>query len=423
LLIAGKYGPAPENVVNAHARVTASRKSVAPRVEVEFASIQSRRYRCPIHMPFPSYGIRRRLKALRRQLLRGIYEILRFAGRKTLRLGPPIGTFRGLDSPDAHLVLAGQEIRPPGARSLRVLCHLNQHGRQPWPIFWRRFPQARLVGSSLALLDSKKRLMVESVFGEEYSRTDPSYNYNILPPARFLPGPWTSLVSFWCSRAHYQFYHWITDGLPRLALLDRFPAETRILIPAESRPYITESLEMLGLSDRCRPTSETHLQIEDYYFSSPITMTGTDNPYAIHFLRSKLLGKAAPWSSPSEKIYITRRNGSRSAIQEEEIIDLLSGRGWTIVEAEKHSLREQIALFSQARSICAIHGAALTNLIWCRKGCKVLELCAASYLNGCYEGIAAYLDLDYRFMIFDADSRFRLKVDLDEFKRAVAELD
>jgi hypothetical protein len=359
-----------------------------------------------------------------RGLIRGWQEFLRVVGGNTVRLGPPVGTFSGLDSPDAHLVLARQELRPAGPDSLRIKCQLSQNSYQPWPIFWRRFSHARLVGRSLALLNPEKRVMAESIFGEAGVQNDPGYHYSFLPPATVLSGPWTSVISWWCyGMAPYRHYHWVTDGLPRLALLDRFPAETRILIPAGSPAHIYQALEILNVADRCRPTPETHLQIEDYYFSSPVAMTGTDNPYAIHFLRDRFLGAAAPLPFPAEKIYITRRKSSRSTHQEQEISDLLGARGWTIIEAENYSLREQIALFSQARSICSVHGAALTNLIWCRKGCRVLELCAANFLNGCLEGLAAYLDLDYRFLIFDADSQLRPNVDLVRFSAAIDELD
>ncbi len=152
-------------------------------------------------------------------------------------------------------------------------------------------------------------------------------------------------------------------------------------------------------------------------------MTGCDNPYAIGFLREKFLKAAATLPVASEKIYISRLGTGRGALQEKEMVDFLWGEGWMILEAEKHSLREQIALFSNARTICSIHGAGLTNLIWCQKGCKVLELCPANFLNGCYEGLAAYGDLDYRFLVFPADRKSQLNVDLKSFTNAIRALD
>lgn len=104
------------------------------------------------------------------------------------------------------------------------------------------------------------------------------------------------------------------------------------------------------------------------------------------------------------------------------MIEFLQGEGWAIVQLEKYSFKEQISLFRNARAVCSIHGAGLANLLWCDKGCKVLELSAANYLNGSLEGLALCLGLDHRFLVFEADSKFRITVDLKKFKSAIRAL-
>ncbi len=117
------------------------------------------------------------------------------------------------------------------------------------------------MGKSLAVLGRDKQVLLESVYGLEWYRNDPSYTYFKLPPATHLPGSWTSLLSRWCrshDRQYANYYHWMMDGLPRLALLDHFPPDTRILVPELFKSFQRESLEILGLLDRCRPTPEIH---------------------------------------------------------------------------------------------------------------------------------------------------------------------
>jgi len=104
------------------------------------------------------------------------------------------------------------------------------------------------------------------------------------------------------------------------------------------------------------------------------------------------------------------------------MIDILKAEGWAIIQAEKLSFREQIALFAGARAVCAVHGAGLTNLLWSPPGCHVLELCAANFLNGCYESMAVYNGLDHRYLVFEADRQYRLKVDLGVFTEALRRL-
>jgi capsular polysaccharide biosynthesis protein len=371
-------------------------------------------------LKIPWRAFRRSRWAVRRRVL----DVARFVGARTLRFGGPIGRYRCLDSPGAEIVIEGQKIKPAAPGNLRERSRLLQNGRQPWPVFYKRIPQARLVGKSLAVLRGDKRIMAEAIFDFHNSAGyDPSEYYLCLPPATRLEGPWTSVVSHWFCTAHYYYYHWLLDGLPRLALLDRFPAGTRIIMPEPLVKYHRESLEIMGLLDRIRVTPEPHLEVEDYYFSSPTAMTGCDNPYAIEFLRRTFLPAAAELASYPEKIYISRRKASRAPLEEERLSAFLRDKGWTILATEDFSMREQIALFSRARAVCAVHGAGLTNLLWCPPGCRVLELCADNYLNGGYEGLAAYLHLPYHYRVFPADVNWRLKIDFDEVVRAVRALE
>lgn len=369
-------------------------------------------------------GLRATLKPLYRLVRRGIIDIFRWLGQGSERLGPPVALYSTLDHPeDVHLILPGQESRPVAPDCLRIRCGFRQHLRQPWPIFWQKIAPARLVGPSLAVMGPDKRLMVESVYDEHHGLDDPSYNYLYLPPAAHLGGAWTSVLSRWFPATSGSYYHWLMDALPRLALLEQFPTDTGILVTATLTSFQRETLEILNLTDRCRPTPETHLIIENYYHSSFTAMTGCDNPYAISFLRGKFLSAASPTAPRHEKVYISRLNSARRAHNEEAIVSILQDQGWAIIETQDYSFREQVALFSHARAICATHGAGLTNLLWCPKGAKVLELCPENFLNGCYESLAAHLDLDYRYLVFPADSNYRMQIDVDRFTAALADMD
>ena len=359
------------------------------------------------------------LKKIRRWLIQVGIDTVRQIGRISVRWGAPVGTYAMLDQPRAiSMILDRQESVPATPGSLRDICGFRQDKEQPFPIFWVHLPHARLVGKSLAVLNEEKEAMLESLYGYQYV-TDPSFNYLHLPPAIKLHGNWTNVMGRWCNSSKSTFYHWMFDAVPRLALLGRFPSDTRIMIPAHLFPAQTELLEMLGVADRCRPTPEHHVLVENYYYSSFTSRQGCDNPYAIQFLREKFLHAAAEVAAVSGKIYIARRGGNRTPLQEEAMIAFLEQEGWSIVQAERLSLREQIGIFRQARAVCAPHGAALTNLVWCSPGCKVLEICSASYLNGCYESIALNMGLDYRFLVFPADSKQQAKVDMTSFKAAI----
>ncbi len=305
----------------------------------------------------------------------------------------------------------------PARNSLRAIRGWGQESFQPWPFFWSEHPEARLVGPHLILTDHAGRGAMEAMFAvpgirERYHPADRFYPWQ--PPPLRLEGAWTSIISEWNDSSNY--YHWFMDGLSRLALLDSFPPETRLLVHHPLTAYQRASLKLLGLEHRIRECQEEHLIIERFFFASPSSMTGCHNPHAVAFLRQKFLPKATPLPDAPTCFYISRKGKTRGLVNEEEILALCREKNWAVVDPEAMELVEQIALFAGARAVIALHGAALTNLLWSPQGCRVLELLAENYLNGCYEGLAETTGADYHFRIYPADHQQRIRVNLDDLK-------
>jgi capsular polysaccharide biosynthesis protein len=249
--------------------------------------------------------------------------------------------------------------------------------------------------------------------------TEPSNQYLMLPPAVRLAGNWTSVVSRWS----YGFHHWWMDVLPRLAVLHELPADTQILVHPKLDLYQVETLKLLGLQDRVRLTPERHLLVENYFFASPTGMTGCRNPYAVEWLRQHFLSFAdKEWQSP-RRFYIRRLGRTRGLVNEAEVIDFLQQKGWAIVDLESMPVRRQIQLFAGAELVCGLHGAAFTNLLWSSSRCRVLEICAANFLNGVYEGLAEVVGARHRFIICSADGAFVARVPMKDFQREIIALE
>ena len=331
--------------------------------------------------------------------------------------GPPKGYFSDVTvlrdkKIQGRIILPCQKVPAIGRDSLRKRCGLGQDCFQPWPIFWSHHSKARLVGPTLVLLNQKKQASLEAMYNLHCYKNDPGYRYLKLPPPVRLEGNWTSVVSMWSQG----FYHWFADVLPRLALLSEFPSDTRIITPPLNFSYEKDTLKLLGLEQRIRPTFERHLIVEDFYFSSPTAMTGCYDPFAIDCLRWNFLKFADESFDSPRRFYVGRVGKTRGVINEQQVLDEMARRGWGIVDCEQLSMAQQIKLFSNAEAVCALHGAALTNLIWCRPGCRVFELVAENYSNGVFEGIAEIVGLHHRYLMCEADSAFRAFVPMDQFK-------
>lgn len=352
-----------------------------------------------------------------------LVECFRKLGRRTIRIGAAVGFFSGDElvgkGAPGRIILPSQTLKPAAPDCLR--SSMKQNGWQPWPVFWIRHRNARLVSPTLALLDENKRLLLESVWGSQCAVGDPANTYLFLPKAVQLDGCWTSIVARWNFKTGY--YHWLTDSLPRLALLKEFPRDTSVIVPANLCSFQIETLKLLGLEGRYRCTHEKHLLVENYYFSSATAMSGCDNPYAVRFLRENFLKHADASGPTCRKLFIRRKGKTRGISNETEVADFFANKGWTILDMENIPFVRQIQLFANVEMVCGLHGAAFTNLLWCRPGTKVLELCASNFLNGCYEGIASYVDANHRFMIFPGESSFSIFVDLKSLDRVLKEME
>ena len=334
-----------------------------------------------------------------------------------IAFGAPKGTFSGLrlvqiGQSEGKLIRISQELPSLPPRSLIREADMKQNGEQPWPVFWARLPYCRLVGPSLVPMNANKEIMIDAAYGKDFFQTDPSYNYLTLPPPAELKGSWTSVIGRW----EEGYYHWFTDALPRLASLKDLPPDTQILIRGQLKGFTKHSLEMLGLVDRVRETKKTHLVLEDFYFLSPVGMTGCTNPASVKWLRESFLPHAAPGGFPA-KVFIQREGKTRGLSNKREVEGLFRKNGWWVIDLEKVTFAEQIAIFSRATHIVGEHGAGFTNLLWCNPDCQVTELCADNYLNGCYEGISLCIGLKHDFMAFHADDTNCFFVSLNAFDK------
>jgi hypothetical protein len=381
--------------------------------------MQTRRYPA-LHRP---------LKKMRRLLMDtlpmralDVWRVL--APASSLRFGPPKGSFsvyqslRSENRQPSRVVLTDQGAPRTTPDSLLVASGLHQHDTQPWPIFWSHHQNARLVAASLALLDERKRICREAIYGDLYLEVDPAWHYAALPKPVFLEGNWTSVVSCWTPNTGVPtFTHWLLDALPRLALLKEFPPDTKILVPSALAGYQKETLKLLGLLDRVRCTPEKHVIVENYYFSPPSVMIDCYSPYGVNWLRSAFLPHADKSYHGPKRFVIQRKGKTRGLKNEAEVNEFFRKLGWEIIDTEKLTFAQEIELFAKAEAFAGVLGSGFTNAVWSPSGCKVITLVADSWLDGWVEWICDVNRLDYHWQIFPSDHAMMMTADLGGVKK------
>jgi hypothetical protein len=193
--------------------------------------------------------------------------------------------------------------------------------------------------------------------------------------------------------ANYNYYHWLTEAVPRLDLYERsgLPID-RFYAPIHTR-FQRETLALLGIPrERIVPaTCHTHLAPARLVVSS---VQGSLSRVKTDFLFQRLTAHVGPWAGPAPRIFITRR-GPRSIINEKEVLRALRPLGFEPYRLEGMRLADQISLFSRAECVIGPHGAGLTNLAFCRAGTKVAEIGTPYRPWPFFYEIAHHRGLDY----------------------------
>ena len=125
-------------------------------------------------------------------------------------------------------------------------------------------------------------------------------------------------------------------------------------------------------------------------------ISGTPPIEIIEELRNTFLGSIGEKSMTEERIYISRRNSTRSLSKESAFESQLQENGFRILFLEELDLFSQIKFFKNAKIVIGAHGAGLSNLIWSRESTKVFELMPDNFHNSCYENISELMNLDYQ---------------------------
>ncbi|MES2274287.1 MAG: glycosyltransferase family 61 protein [Chlamydiota bacterium] len=178
---------------------------------------------------------------------------------------------------------------------------------------------------------------------------------------------------------HSNYYHWMVEVLPKLALLEQQHISYDWLYVPTNLPFMRQTLHLLGVSqEKILATSpDAHIEADLIVPSAPSLSCYTPK-WIVDYLREKLIPQSKQISSKqsfSKKIFISRQKASyRRILNEDEVFDLFKVEGFVRYNLEDLTVLEQISLFHQADIIVAPHGAGLVNLLFAQPCVLIIEL-------------------------------------------------
>jgi hypothetical protein len=186
------------------------------------------------------------------------------------------------------------------------------------------------------------------------------------------------------------YFHWHTELLSRLALLDMQGVTYDYVYAPQRSKFMKDFLKMWGIPESkiIAPTSEDFaVQADEIILPSLVCNSNHGWTQFVNYMRPELLEyvknklfKAAQeknidTSQFPKKIFISRKDAPiRKVINEDEVFEKFEKLGFVRYELSKLSVAEQIMLFHQAEIIVSFQGTGLANSIYCNKKVKIIEL-------------------------------------------------
>lgn len=229
----------------------------------------------------------------------------------------------------------------------------------------------------------------------------------------------------------HNYAHWFTEVLSKIVM---FCSDSRfenipLVVDSGLHPNLMESLFLVAGERKVYLLPKGRgLKIEKLFYTSacgyvpfqPRKKTfrthGEFSPLALDKIR-RLFSKAiAPIHDVSpKKIYLRRNSGLRNIFNADEVEQLLLEHGYTIVEPEKLTFKEQYLLFQNADSIIAATGAALANCIFCKPGTEVTVLISdhKEMIYYYWSNMLSPLGLNINYLICDRVGNDSLSIHAD----------
>jgi hypothetical protein len=259
----------------------------------------------------------------------------------------------------------------------------------------RRIRSIRITPSGTVLLDHRYLLNTDrgswAGLSERPLRRRRSLDLGIAPWAHN-----------WASYGDYLLF--VVSKLCRIkdALDQSSWANGTLCYPLRRTNWEQQYLSQLGFGeDRLLDTREVRVSTHTVITAKNQSMLWLPSPSALSALRRTFLKEPQPVTG-EKRFYISRSHWRRKVRNEDDVRRMAASFGLDVLEDVPPGVDEQIRLFREASLVVSAHGSALTNVVWCAPGTRIIELLSRSYAVRHIAYLSHVLGLDYTYLVSDS---------------------
>lgn len=237
-------------------------------------------------------------------------------------------------------------------------------------------------------------------------------------------------VTNWADRENYS--HLLCEGLPVWQALEEAGVVDRIevaLCHERAAGLVREAAALYGRDPALiRLGAAGSLRFDELYIFEPWAHPAHWAHDTAQRFFDRVSRRSAPSATARRRIWLKRPLGRRGFHPSPALDEYLAGLGFEELRLdEATSLSEQAKAFAEAEVIFAAHGAALTNLVFCRTDAAIIEAFNRGYGTPAFWSLASSRRLRYAAIIdargpskFDESTKFEdIQIDLEDLRTSI----
>ena len=245
----------------------------------------------------------------------------------------------------------------------------------------------------------------------------------------------------------FNYYHWVMEISPKILflsnqVLDKYPVDC--IVCDASIENIESYRKILNIMLNAAKIDLPIVFVNNYhevYAEEVLYINNLNNVvfnnknklssvkyshFSASFLsdiRNTLMYSDNSMKSLYSKIFLARKSIQLRKYNQDEILKFFIQQGFQPVYLEEYSFEEQIALFKHADFIVGPSGAAWSNIIFCKAGCKGISWLPEQLSEfSVFSSLAKIFECDLNFVLTDqiSDEKYihsDYTIDLDDLKR------
>jgi len=216
------------------------------------------------------------------------------------------------------------------------------------------------------------------------------------------------------------YYHWLVEDLPVFLKSLAVTPKAKVLLSKAPASVVREVAKLI---DNEIVSIDSPVRVERLVMTGKTGGMGspvaglTPHPADVAILREFFARYQEPGLG-ERKLYLSRVGQKRSPANEPALQAEMEKHGFSPFDGTGMSLLAQVKLFSSAKWLIGMHGAALSNIVWAQPGVEVCEIFSSGYMPSCYSALTAMRGGQYNSVSYTPGAQNI--IDAASFDRTVA---